>query len=503
MSPLGLALRDPAPPDSSGDLDALRVLGDLGAVQSWAVNAAETAPGARTIHATTFAERVGALRHITERLADEEDTEADVVECLLYLAATDPLHACEAAQLLPLPWWKVAVEVLADAGDWSGLWEYLFALRRGGTALADEAFDYFEVLIAAAPGRRGADGAAPSSPSPEVSTAVSGEDDAVFGLSPAWAHAWWKRRDLGQDGVNLAREATAITVELREQQMELAQALSPSKATAYVRARYTSTGSGGLGGSGGGASSDNSWAGLIARIDDPRMLRVLFDQQADLGYDLHLGYPYRRACLANPVLPVDLADRQVVDCGARPGPVRRQVTKVADGTCLDMGVEASRCASAEVVASVIWADPQRWWREIVAPPGKQPVRSRGSEPGPVTWAERAEAFHCALAGVLAQVVTRTREGAADVDEVRVGGEVMATRGQAAEQRLLWLLENASGPGFGAVLEAAVAHPEIKVIRRAASHQQLPPAVAADLIAHPDRWVRAGAERAFSRALGEA
>lgn len=175
------------------------------------------------------------------------------------------------------------------------------------------------------------------------------------------------------------------------------------------------------------------------------------------------------------------------------------------------------------VASLVLADPARWWRLVARALGEYDEAVQADLDADVAYAlesgstegqARADvadqpqpvavaSMHHALAEMIQPLVRLALAGrVVEADQVWFQGDPFVVSGSLME-RLVWLLENAEGPGFEAVLGVLADHPEPMLRRRVAKHSQTPQPLWASMFSDEDRWVRVGATDRLARVFGAA
>ena len=213
---------------------------------------------------------------------------------------------------------------------------------------------------------------------------------------------------------------------------------------------------------------------------------------------------------------------------SRHGPYDQRVQHVA------------RLVPAYQLAALIMADPRRWWpvvsialttpppRDRTAPPqpvAAGPVTTRGftvqAPPGAARrisqeeWdrvieslaeadlrrlTSHFETVNKALASEIRHLTRLAAAGrVAEAEEVWLHGDPLHVR-DPLEERLVWLLDHATGPGFETVLGVLADHSEPKIRRRVAKHTQAPAPLWMEMFNDDDRWVRFGATDQLGRSL---
>lgn len=391
------------------------------------------------------------------------------IQTLLTLAEQHPETEIrmEAAAVLPPEHWRTSLRVLAAAPG-HRLDGYVGRMPNRSDSTyceerADEVFDFLWALT--------------------ISARKYTNDRDLSWLptdTPTEVAQWW--RDLRLRSDQILPTVRAIGYALRN----AAERTSPERAARFILDHAHNP----LAGSALGR--------LIGHLTDPAAFEVLFDIPNDVApwHDLPL-YLWRRECLRARAVPTDLANRQILESGATPlgddfphVPIEplRETTSLAR-------FAATTKADPDLVAALILADPQRWWAQLTR------VDVSAAKPRGTQACLNSLAVHTELARLIHDIASQATADPALLDATHdtFSAHELAVRGTLRD-RLIWLVEKASGPGFDAVVTALAKIPDVKVRRRAAKHPQIPGDTVIALTTDPDVRVRANAQHAFTRAL---
>lgn len=390
------------------------------------------------------------------------------VQTLLTLAEQhhDAAVRIDAATALPPEHWRTAIRVLAAAPG-HRLDAFIQHMPNRGerlyqAPLADEVFDHLWALT--------------------VSTRGYTNDRDLSWLpadTPEPIRQWWQDLDLKSNQIfSLVR---AIDYGLRE----AAERTSPQRAACFVR-DHTST-----------PFAAPAIGRLIAHLTDAAAFDLLFDIRNDVAPWLDRPlYLWRRECLHARSAPAHLADRQILDSGTTPlGDDFPHVAIEPLREATNLARIAAIKADPALVAALVLADPQRWWAQLT----RTDVST--AKPRGIQARLNSRAVHTALARLVHDTARQATTDPALLDATHDTHSVyaLATRGTVRD-RLIWLIEKASGSGFDAALDALVAIPDVKVRRRVAKHPQATAEIISTLANDPDARVRTNALQSFSRAL---
>lgn len=335
---------------------------------------------------------------------------------------------------------------------------------------------------------------------------ISGGLSSTWGTDAGWVRAWWDARDQKRAPEERAALASVVAEVLDRaddafaldvQQLGWLEqgVFDPIRACVPLRIRDRES----------GAMMWASW-GL-----NPALLA-----QAPVGHEGRLDFLAANAKHRDEVVPSLVAAAGMTRPGYRRGEEDR-VRRVAT------------LAKPEDLAALVAADPRRWWpvihqalttpRSYPASDPAPPVQKSGgnsSRPLPqAQWDQVVASFqaqhlrelgkhlavvHASLAARLQHLTQRSLAGrVVEADQVWLHGDPLWVQEPLLE-RLVWLLDNAHGPGFEVVLGMLADHPEVKIRRRVAKHTQTPAPLWMEMFNDEDRWVRFGATDQLGRSL---
>ena len=390
------------------------------------------------------------------------------IQILLTLAEQHPETEIrtQAAAVLPPEHWRTALRVLAAAPG-HRLDHYVGGMpyRAGWDYRADRADEVFDFLW-----------------SLTLSARDYTTDRDLSWLptdTPTEVVQWWRGLRLRSD--QILPTVRAIGYALRN----AAERTSPERAARFILDHAHNP----LAGSALGR--------LIGHLVDPAAFEVLFDIPNDVApwHNLPL-YLWRRECLRARAVPTHLANRQILESGTTAlGADFPHVPIEPLREAAVLARFAATKADPALVATLILADPHRWWAQLTR------VDVSAAKPRGTQACLNSRTVHTELARLIHDIASQTTADPALLDATHDTHSTheLAVRGTLLD-RLIWLVEKASGPGLDAVVTALAQIPDVKVRRRAAKHPQIPGDTVIALTADPDRRVRVNAQHAFTRAL---